>query len=338
MISGWELTTEESAEHFMFQHGGRYVAELCERSKKGRDFYLKVVNRLREELLRVVAEKKAELTHELICNFLAAHQPTEAFDVDDLGEGSDEVDNGAPESGFSIELSPYDRMGEAEILELLADSDDLKRIPEKAWSLLDIEAVLSSCVPKLSPVEKAMVVFWLYADKPMLDDPFRLQRLTCCYAALCLESGVSSRARRSANTGKYERRNLSDLEKQTKLLSVRSSRKFPNKKALHIELAIAMENGSKDAEKAGRRLFNENRLWADILAAGIRNNCPSRELDRELEQLFDSGKHDQVLSQKKSDKPTKTDFLQYCHYLIETQLRQLNGDDRRRIAEEELPF
>ena len=99
---------------------------------------------------------------------------------------------------------------------------------------------------------------------------------------------------------------------------------------------MAQEIGSKgEPVKAGRKLYYENMLWAEILSIGLTEAGVDRREAR-LEQLFLSEKHNQALKQTKFK--DSFEFSLFAFWLIQEQLPRLTEEDRRRLIEpEEVP-
>ncbi len=217
-------------------------------------------------------------------------------------------------------------------------------VQETAWRAMSIIGIVDvfSGRRRISKLYAATAFFLLYAMESkderfkniIGDDPQKETRLIFAYGELCGEWRVTDNARQNAEIKSFEKRAIGNFEKQISMFHLRKPLHGRSIKAVYIELAQAI--GSKgEPVKAGRKLYYENMLWAEILSIGLTEAGVDRREAR-LEQLFLSEKHNQALKQTKFK--DSFEFSLFAFWLIQEQLPRLTEEDRRRLIEpEEVP-
>lgn len=317
---GWDRTGNLSPKRFLVYEGTLLVKEICAQTKKRRDYFVHLACELGMELCEEVDRVALDLKERRISDFIGEHEP--------------------------LDGSPFIPMTWEQAEEELASRNELADIRDEAWreiSFLDaVEAF--GLEKKLSRRERATAVFLLYSldeddeaywftEELIGSDPNKETRQIWAYGELCAESRVSFRAKQSAKA--YERRSLSDFERQVTLLRERASNPNGAKKTLFIALTQAL-NSQAEPINAGRKLYYENCLWADILSAGS-DACDDQTLEKRLTDIFESKDHAQALKQSRLDH-SFVEFLDYGRYLIAEHLPKLTAEDQNRLPEPELPF
>lgn len=214
-------------------------------------------------------------------------------------------------------------------------------VRETAWRAMSILGLVDVFGGKrrISKLYTAIAFFLLYAMEAkgegfkdiVGDDPQKVTRLVLAYGELCGEWRVTDNARQNAEIKSFEKRAIGNFEKQISMFHLRKPLHGRSIKAVYIELAQAI--GSKgEPVKAGRKLYYENMLWAEILSIGLTEGDSVRR-EELLEQLFSSEKHIQAL--KQAQFKDSFVFSLFGFWLIREHLPQLSEEDRRRLIEPE---
>ena len=258
------------------------------------------------------------------------------------------------DEAFSSYVEPTDEEVEA----ALSGDSDYEDIPQQAWAYLDIERLKDKFFDRqskrLPPLGRAVSVFLYYWGISqfknfeeseivgcLIDeegvDRFYESRLVWAFASLVAEFSKSAEARKVSL--KYERRSLSDLKRQIKLLRVRSARRYPRQKALYIDLSRSLERTVSDPDHDGRRLRYESLLWESIISIGKEFSGGAGDIRRareDLAALFESGEHKQAINRAFKGFSSE-DFVDYALWLIDRQIPEISDEDLARIPDR-IPF
>ena len=322
-----DRTAKYFAKDYMAAEGKRMIRTACRWLKCSTEDFESLAYHF-AEFLKDARDLKAEEMREACRDaYRAALEPPEDDDA------------------FSSYVEPTDEEVDAVLSPIFED------IPRQAWAYLDIECLkdkfFDGLPRKVSPLGRAVSVFLYYLIlDPFEDfdeaaegdtDYFCASRLAWAFASLMAEFSKSAEARKVSL--KYERRSLSDLKRQIKLLRVRSARRYPRQKALYIDLSRSLERTVSDPDHDGRRLRYESLLWESIISIGKEFSGGAGDIRRareDLAALFESGEHKQAINRAFKGFSTE-DFVDYALWLIDRQIPEISDEDLARIPDR-IPF